>query len=208
MRCKSLTNSGGNWDAYQQSSTVRKTIDIYLAKLNEFINANNKAERKQRNKERQQHGDNEISQETIHRHRTSVKKYKPKKQTESTSQPTMVERIPEELRFIKRFVNLNGKTKTKDEILRFINSLQKSMVEKRIKKTSAYAEQIRYIQEKLIDVYNNMKTKIKLELKPETYDSLKTLTEGEKQMTSISFIKRYISITKDPDRNKKEPGKD
>ncbi|MEP7256804.1 MAG: hypothetical protein ABI687_00395 [Flavitalea sp.] len=33
--------------------------------------------------------------------------------------------------FIKRFVNLNGKTKLKEDILRFINSLQKAIVEKR-----------------------------------------------------------------------------
>jgi hypothetical protein len=106
----------------------------------------------------------------------------------------MVEKMPEELRFIKRYINLNGKTKTKEEILRFINSLQKAIVEKRIRKTSPYAEQVKHIQEKLIDVYNTMKSKIKLELKPETYESLKKLTGNEKIMASIGFIKRYISM--------------
>lgn len=100
----------------------------------------------------------------------------------------MVERIPEELRFIKRFVNLNGKTKTKDELLRFINSLQKAILEKRIRKTSSSAEQIQFIQDKLIEVYNNMKAKIKIELRPETYDALKRLTGEEKVMPSINFI--------------------
>ena len=102
--------------------------------------------------------------------------------------------MPEELRFIKRFVNLNGKTKTKDDILRFINSLQKAILEKRIRKTSTYAEQVKYIQEKLIGVYNSMATKIKLELKPDTYEALKKLTSGEKVMASVGFIKRYISM--------------
>jgi hypothetical protein len=102
-------------------------------------------------------------------------------------------------------VNLNGKTKTKEEVLRFINSLQKAIVEKRIRKTSPYADQVKYIQEKLIDVYNKMKAKIKLELKPETFESLKKLTGGEKVMASIGFIKRYIAINGKP--GMKEKGK-
>ncbi len=106
----------------------------------------------------------------------------------------MVERIPEELRIIRRFVNMNGKTKTKEKILHFINSLQKAIVEKRIRKTSAYADQIHFIQDKLIEVYNSMKTKIKIELKPETYKEMKALTEEQKVLPSINFIKRYIGM--------------
>src|SRR6266498_2651559 len=43
-----------------------------------------------------------------------------------------------------------------------------------------------------------MKAKIKLELKPETYDALKKLTGSEKVLTSIGFIKRYISMNGKP----------
>jgi hypothetical protein len=110
---------------------------------------------------------------------------------------------PEELRFIKRFVNLNGKIKTKEEVLRFINSLQKAIIEKRIRKTSPYGEQVKYIQEKLIDVYNTMKAKIKLEVKPETHEALKKLTGGEKLMVSIGFIKKYISMNGKPGMKEK-----
>lgn len=39
-----------------------------------------------------------------------------------------------------------------------------------------------------------MKSKIKIELKPETYDAIKRLTGEEKVMPSINFIKRYISM--------------
>ena len=105
-----------------------------------------------------------------------------------------VERIPEELRFIKRFVNLDGKTKTKEEVLNFINSLQKAILEKKIRKTSAYAEQIRYIQDRLIETYNSMGSKITLELKPETRDALKKMANDEKVLPSVGFIKRYINL--------------
>src|SRR5207253_2317494 len=57
--------------------------------------------------------------------------------------------------------------------------------------------------ERLIDVYNTMKTKIKLELKPETFDALKKLTGEEKVMASINFIKRYIGMNGKTDMKEK-----
>jgi hypothetical protein len=197
------TSNATDWNTYHNSTPIRKTIQIYFERLNEFLQANNKADRKRGKKETERKANNEIIQEAMRKqgliddngkkhNRSSEKKQK------SELQPVMVERMPEELRFIKRYVNLDGKTKTKDEILRFINSLQKAIVEKRIRKTSPYAEQVKYIQEKLIDVYNTMKSKIKLELKPETYDALKKLTGSEKVLASIGFIKRYISMNGKP----------
>lgn len=195
------TNNGNNWEPYQASPTIKKTIDIYLARLNEFVNANKEAERKQKKQEKQTQSDHEIIQEALRRQglvdesgRQIKKQATSKKEVAHSTQPLMVERMPEELRFIKRYTNLNGKTKTKDDILRFINALQKAIVEKRIRKTSPYAEQIKHVQERLIDVYNTMKSKIKLELKPETYELFKELVSGEKVMVSIGFIKRYISM--------------
>lgn len=204
------TNNGESWTSYQSSGTVKKTIDIYLAKLNEFVNNNKEAERKQRKKETQQQTNREIIQEAMIKQGLINPDDKPKgkgkkkaKKSGNDLQPTMVERIPDELRFIKRFVNLNGKTKTKEEILRFINSLQKTILEKRIRKTSAYAEQVRFIQNKLIQVYNSMKAKIRIELKPETFESLKTLTKEEKVMSSVSLIKSYIGMNGKPGMKKK-----
>ena len=192
------TGNGGNWDSYQSSDTIKKTIDIYLSKLNEFVNNDMKSEKKERTSHGQKQANKHNPQEG--RGRQVNKKPKP-----TTDLPIMVERIPEELRFIKRYINLDGRTKTKEEILRFINSLQKAIVEKRIRKTSIYAEQIKYVQARLIEVYNTMKGKIKLELKPETYEELKKISGGERIMASIGFIKRYIAMNEKP--GMKEKGK-
>ncbi|OJW31532.1 MAG: hypothetical protein BGO54_13805 [Sphingobacteriales bacterium 46-32] len=194
------TDRGNNWTSYQSSDTIKKTIDIYLAKLNEFVSNNKKADNKQRKKIRQQQSSREIIQEALIKQSivnpdgSSKKKARQSASKENEVQPTLVERIPEELRFIKRFVNLNGKSKTKEELLRFINSLQKAILEKRIRKTSPYAEQIKSIQDKLVETYNNMKAKITIQLKPGTYDEFKKLTGEEKVMPSINFIKRYIGM--------------
>ena len=174
------TSNGTDWNAYQNSEPIKKTIDLFIAKLNETIASPNKATKQ-----------------------TATKKVTAKQTTTkvvkaivapSKTEPAFVERIPEELKFIKRFVNMDGKTKLKEEILRFINGLQKAIVEKKIRKTSSYADQIKFIQKKLIDTYNSMSTKIKIELLPETFDALKQLVGEEKVLASINFIKRYIGL--------------
>ncbi|MBS1634221.1 MAG: ATP-binding protein, partial [Bacteroidetes bacterium] len=194
------TRDGASWTSYHGSETIKKTVDIYLTKLNEFVKHNSKAESKQSKKQREQEEHKEIIKEAMRRQ--GITNNATKKQ-EPIHNPTMVERIPEELRFIKRFVNLNGKTKTKEDILRFINSLQKAIVEKRIRKTSPYAEQIRMIQGKLINVYNSMKAKITIELKPDTYEKLKELTKKEKVIPTVNFIKSYINMNGKPGMKKK-----
>lgn len=180
------TSNGIDWNTHNNSTAIRKTIQLYFERLNDhFIELSKSSKVKTKETKNPQ---------------TQKAKTTAKHKSNGADIPNviMVERMPEELRFIKRFVNLNGKTKTKDDILRFINSLQKAIVEKRIRKTSAYADQVKYIQEKLIGVYNSMATKIKLELKPDTYEELKKLTGGEKVMASIGFIKRYISMNGKP----------
>jgi hypothetical protein len=178
------TTDGTDWNTYNNSTAIRKTIQLYFERLSEYLKENNKGGKISKPKE-----DKQKTQPT--KQKESKKHILPKANVPSVM---MVERMPEELRFIKRYVNFDGKTKTKEDVLRFINSLQKAILEKRIRKTSPYAEQIRYVQERLIDVYNSMASKIKLELKPETYEALKKLTGEEKVMASIGFIKRYISM--------------
>jgi hypothetical protein len=178
------TTDGTDWNTYNNNTAIRKSIQLYFERLAEYLSKNTKKGKADK----------------INEVKPKPQKEKPKvTKKQIVPKPAlpnamMVERMPEELRFIKRYVNLDGKTKTKEDILRFINSLQKAIVEKRIRKTSPYAEQIKYVQERLIDVYNSMATKIKLELKRETYDALNKITGEEKVMVSIGFIKRYISM--------------
>jgi hypothetical protein len=195
------SKNGASWTFYSSSPVIKKMVDTYLSKLNDYLSKSGKAERKQKKAtaERKQHDDiikdAMIRQGLIDKDGNKIDKpIKKTKASKNVFQPHLVERIPEELRYIRRFVNLNGKTKTKDEVLSFINSLQKAIVERRIRKTSGLAEEIVFIQDKLISVYNTMKSKIRLELKPETLDKYKELVKEERIRPSVSFIKRYISI--------------
>lgn len=183
------SSNGADWNAYQNSDGIKKTVDLFLVKLNESVSNPVKSNTKtsihsQSNKQ--------AFKKPVSKQDAKASSTKPQHNNDLNT--IMVERIPDELKFVKRFVNMDGKTKTKDEILRFINSLQKAIVEKKIRKSSAYAEQVKFVQGRLIDTYNSMKTQIKIELKPETFEALKKLTGEEKVLTSINFIKRYIGL--------------
>lgn len=190
------TSNGSNWVSYHSSEPIKKTVDMYLSKLNEFVGSNNKADRKQTKKdgERKQH--DEIIKETMRRQgiTKSAKSKKNDVDIPAEDGPQLVERIPEELRFIRRFINLNGKTKTKDDLLRFINGLQKAILEKRIRKTSAYAAQVKYIQDSLVKTFNSMKAKTKLEINGKTLKEFTDLLGGEKIYPSIQLLKKYINL--------------
>ncbi len=207
------TDNGASWEAYHGSDTVKKVIDMYFGKLNEFVNNNHKAEVRQHNKVVRQKSDAEVMKDAMikqgitnpdgspkEKHSKPGRKTKTEKQEDATS---LVERIPEEIRFIRRYLNLHGKTKTKDDLLRFINRLQKAILEKRIRKTSAYAKQIKYIQESLVKTFNSMRAKIKLEINDKTFTEFKELAAGEKVYPSIQLIKKYINMNGKADMKEK-----
>ena len=190
------TSNGSSWVSYHSSEPIKKTVDMYLAKLNEFVSNTSKAQKKQAKKEGERKQHDEVIKETMRR-QGITKPTKSKKSDEdmpAEDGPQLVERIPEELRFIRRFVNLNGKTKTKDDLLRFINGLQKAILEKRIRKTSPYAVQVKYIQDSLVKTFNTMKAKIKLEVNAKTLKEFTDLLGGEKIYPSIQLLKKYINL--------------
>jgi hypothetical protein len=41
------TNNGASWVSYHSSEPIKKTVDMYLVKLNEFVSSTTKAEKKQ-----------------------------------------------------------------------------------------------------------------------------------------------------------------
>jgi hypothetical protein len=192
------TDNGADWSAYDADADIAGMIDMYLEKLNGYLSKKEPPKRAtakpappkpapvQRPKPAP------VSTTTAPTQKPVVEvKRKPATAGEI---PGLVERIPEELRFIKRFVNLDGKTKTKDELRAFITGLQKAIVEKRIRKTSPYAGEVRYVQKRLLDVYNNMKAKVSFTIPAAMQKKLSAVTGAEKLMPSVNYLKRYLSL--------------
>lgn len=198
-----VTQEGASWETYNGNPTIKRMIDLYFNKLDEYMEQS-KPKQKMVSPERRE----EIVQ-AKKQAKESVKREKKTHQPKVHKQPKVkskpvdtakgVEHIEEELKFIKRFALLNGKTKTAEQVLSFINSLQKAIIERRIRKSSPYANEIKIIQEKLIDVYNSMGDTIEIQLKPDTMQRMIKLAKSEKVMPSIQYIKRYVSLQGKPD---------
>ncbi len=185
-----VTQEGASWETYNGNTAIKRMIDLYLTKLNEYV------EQKKPKQKAVSPGNSETVKHEKKQHSAKphkepkVKAVKPKK----IDTATQVEHIEDELKFIKRFILLNGKTKSAEQVLGFLNSLQKAIIEKRIRKSSPYADEIKIIQEKLVQTYNAMNTSIQIQLKPETMEKMIKLVKSEKVMPSVKFIKRYVSL--------------
>lgn len=108
--------------------------------------------------------------------------------------PAMVEKLSEEVRFIKRYALMNGKEKSPEQIRAFANSLRKAILEKRIRKNSPYAEQIIYIQDKLINWCNKVRTAEVVKIDPEVLQEFRDIVATEKIMLSSAYLKRYMNL--------------
>ncbi len=105
-----------------------------------------------------------------------------------------VEKLPLEIVFIKRYLALDGKTKTKHEIVTLIKSLQKAIVEKQIRKTSEYAAEIEEIQHPLLKCHASMGKSIKIAIDHKKYSEYTAIVESCNLHPAVRFIKRYIAI--------------
>jgi len=185
-----VTQEGASWETYNGNTAIKRMIDLYLTKLNEFVEQK-KPKQKAVSPGNSETVKSEKKQHPAKPHKEPKVKAVKQKKVDTAMQ---VEHIEDELKFIKRFILLNGKTKTAEQVLGFLNSLQKAIIEKRIRKSSPYAEEIKIIQEKLVQTYNAMNTSIQIHLKPETMEKMIKLVKSEKIMPSIKFIKRYVSL--------------
>lgn len=189
-----ITGNGNSWELYEQDQDIRETVDLFFEKLGEYLEEH---PIKAPNQEKPVKSSTQ-KRDIVHKSGKDKSKSEPVKSRmkviSRSGEP--VERISEELRFIKRFTLLNGKVKTRDQIRSFLNSLQRAMAEKRIRKTSSYAKQILEIQDSLIDLTNNFKRKenIRVEIEGSRLANLQSVCGKQELMLSVRFIKSYIGM--------------
>lgn len=138
------TNNGSSWDTYQNNDTIRKVINLYFEKLNQYL-GNQPTYKTQATK-------SEPKVELVRKASSSAKpksaktKAKPKQKKATQKSGKKVEHVREELKFIKRFVAIHKKVKSPNSILSLLKGLQKAIIQKLIKKTSPLAKEIQAIQ--------------------------------------------------------------
>jgi hypothetical protein len=195
------TANGTSWTTYQGSESIRKVIDLYFQKLGEFASS---LKPKQSKSEHEPKSPKPYLQSKPHREQAKVKSVKrktvAKKETKSSAK--RVEHISEEIKFIKRYVGLHNKVKSPNAIFAFIKSLQRSIVQKLIRKTSPLAKEIEMIQDKLIHVHNKMKGDESFAINEKDLNHLVGIAGGEEVYPSITAIKRFIGMQGKSDEKK------
>jgi len=189
-----VTNEGESWERYDTSDAIKNFIDVYFQKLDDFI--------KRAKPIFQIPAKKAARQESNSTKKDKSKKIKEPQAEDDLAEPKSVARISEEVKFIKRFVGLHNKKKSPQTILSFIKSLQRSIVQKLIRKTSPLAKEIESIQQAVIDFYHSMKGEKAMNIREEDLPKLVAIAGGEKVYPSLNIMKRYIGLQGKPiDKN-------
>ena len=98
-----VTQEGASWETYNGNSTIKRMIDLYISKLNEYVEQN--PPKKPSNSVKKEIPKREPKATQSKVNTTTKAKPKPTKKVDTANQ---VEHIEDELKFIKRFTLLNG----------------------------------------------------------------------------------------------------
>lgn len=192
-----VTSNGKSWDDYNdtENAQIKRTIDQFFSQLSSYLNSTTSHK-------------SVPSNVSAHRTTSNSQTKQPEKKSESLRKSKStpfrvvkhngekVERISEELRLIKRYVLMHGKIKNVSHIRSFINSLQRAMIEKRIRKTSKYAKEILEIQDNLLILFGKSKGMVsfKVEIEETKRTHLLNIIGKQELMLSVRYIKSYIGL--------------
>jgi hypothetical protein len=190
-----VTDKGSSWDAYNQSESIKKTVDLYLSKLNEFLGSQKPEPKKAAKPRATSTRAASPKPKTTTRRSTSKPKSKTARQL-AYERAEKVELISDEIKMIKRFALMHDKVKTHNQIRLFLNALQRAITEKRIRKTSAYAKEILEIQEALISLLGKYKGDegIRVEISDKKRADYLVIVGKQTELISVKFIKSYINL--------------
>lgn len=192
------TANGTNWANYQNSENIRKVIDLYFQKLNDYLSTQEKKAIAPEAKARAPKG----AKPKQKGGKAAVPKKVKEKVVVRLGDVKLVENLREEIKFIRRYIGLHNKVRSPNAILAFIKALQRSIVQKLVRKTSPLAGEIEMIQNKLIQVYNKMKGEESFGINEKDLNRLVAIAGGEEVYPSITAIKRFIGLQGKDDEKK------
>jgi hypothetical protein len=105
-----------------------------------------------------------------------------------------VEYIDTDVQFIKRYATMHGKVKSQAQILTLIHSLQKAILERRIKKDSPYAKEIELMQNQLISCYEKMGDMAEIKIDSKNLKRYLQIAHSQEGMLSVALLKAYVAL--------------
>lgn len=186
--------SQNNWAAYNSNENIKRVVDAFFQKLSDYLN-NNPSTPIQKS----------MPAKVVKAEPQSVAPAKPepapkkapekkaaveKEQYESED----VEHIDTDVQFIKRYAAMHGKVKSQAQILTLIHSLQKAILERRIKKDSSYAKEIELMQNQLITCYEKMEDMAEIKIDSKNLKRYLEIAHSQEGMLSVALLKAYVAL--------------
>lgn len=188
------TNNGMDYSAADSESEIAEAIDLYFKAIDAITKKSVKKKTSVPSTKPKAPSKPKRTS-TTGKGKTRSSKAVTKKQ--STVKAEKVEKLSPEIKFMKRFMRLHDKKKTRKQIRIFINALQKAIKERQIRKTSEYAKEIMEIQKSLIDFHKRYKNAQQEELvafTDKTRNKYNRIIQKEVEYYSVRFIKAYINL--------------
>jgi hypothetical protein len=174
-----------NWSPYRTNENIKRVVDAYFKKLDEYI-AQSPVKPTTDKKEPVK----ATTSKPVKKVSTPVKKAAPV----VTYKTDNVEHLDTDVQFIKRYAAMHGKVKSQAQILTLIHSLQKAILERRIRKTSNYAKEIETMQQQLISCYEQMGEMAEIKIDSKNLKRYLEIAHSQAGMLSISLLKAYVSL--------------
>jgi hypothetical protein len=105
-----------------------------------------------------------------------------------------IELIESDVQFIRRYAAMHGKVKSQAQVLTLIHSLQKAILERKIRKESPYAKEIESMQTQLINCYEKMGEMAEIKIDGKNLKRYLEIAHSQVGMTSIALLKAYVSL--------------
>lgn len=192
-----VTQNGKDWSLVDGDNAIQEMVDLYFKSLEGYLPK--KTATKTATKKAAPRKKKTVSAPKP-KPSAPKKSVRPRKAIPRSrvdlSAADKVELVDLELKFIRRYVNMDGKVKEQNQIRLFLNALQKAIIEKRIRKTSKFAKEIEAIQLDLIKLFEALKINQSMTVKinPKRIADYYKVLGKQVEMQSVKFIKSYVNL--------------
>lgn len=185
-----------NWAAYNTNENIKRVVEAYFQKLSDYLSKNpmpsggSKPSAPSKSLPKATAPLRTPKSETP----KAPAPKKPEPEDEADYESTPVEYIDTDVQFIRRYAAMHGKVKSQAQILNLLHSLQKAILERRIRKDSIYAKEIELMQSQLIKCYEQMDEMIEVKIDSKNLKRYLEIANSQEGMLSITLLKAYVSL--------------
>ena len=187
--------SQNNWAAYNSNENIKRVVDAFFQKLNEYLDKNPSSV-VATSKSLPTKTVKTAPKAATSKPTTATRKMPPKKAAVEKEEYDSedVELIDTDVQFIKRYAAMHGKVKSQAQILTLLHSLQKAIIERRIGKDSPYAKEIDMMQKQLISCYEKMGDMAEIKIDSKNLKRYLEIAHSQEGMFSVALLKSYIAL--------------